>query len=88
MRNTVLLLAALIAGGSLYVSLIDHPYHDRAGGGGIRVSDDDGATWHTLNSVSLHNRNVSRLCADPFDPRTLWAGTGGNSVFVGRRLSR
>lgn len=80
--------AALIAGGSLYVSLIDHPYHDRAGGGGIRVSDDDGATWHTLNSVSLHNRNVSRLCADPFDPRTLWAGTGGNSVFVGRRLSR
>ena len=79
--------AALIADGSLYVSLVDHPYHDRAGGGGIRVSDDDGATWHTLNSVSLHNRNVSCLCADPFDPRMLWAGTGGNSVFVGRRLA-
>ena len=78
--------AALIADGSLYVSLVDHPYHDRAGGGGIRVSDDDGATWHTLNSASLHNRNVSRLCADPFDPHTVWAGTGGNSVFVGHRV--
>lgn len=76
--------AALMTDGRLLVALPDHPYHDRAGGGGIRVSSDEGTTWRTLNTASLQNRNVSFLCSDPFDSKTIWAGTGGNSVFIGR----
>ena len=76
--------AALISGGELFVSLTDHPYHDHCVGGGVIHSRDDGATWTHLDGPGLQNWNVSALAVDPFDKQTLWFGTGGNSVFVGR----
>ncbi len=76
--------SAKIAGDNLFLSLKDNPYHDHCEGGGIVRSRDGGKTWTTLNSDSLHNVNVSNLCIDPFDPNVIWAGTGGNSIFVGR----
>lgn len=74
----------LLTDGALLVSLLDHPYHDLAGGGGIRLSRDGGETWCSLNTPSLHNRNISTLVADPFDSRCIWAGSGGSSFFIGR----
>ena len=76
--------SALISGGELFVSLTDHPYHDHCVGGGVIHSRDDGATWTHLDGPGLQNWNVSALAVDPFDKQTLWLGTGGNSVFVGR----
>ena len=76
--------AAMVSGGELFVSLTDHPYHDHSVGGGVIHSRDDGATWTHLDGPGLQNWNVSALAADPFDKKTLWIGTGGNSVFVGR----
>jgi photosystem II stability/assembly factor-like uncharacterized protein len=76
--------SALISGGELFVSLTDHPYHDHSVGGGVIHSRDDGATWTHLDGPGLQNWNVSALAIDPFDKQTLWLGTGGNSVFVGR----
>ena len=76
--------AALISGGELFVSLTDHPYHDHCVGGGVIHSRDDGTTWTHLDGPGLQNWNVSALAADPFDRKSLWVGTGGNSVFVGR----
>jgi len=78
----------LLTADALLVSLHDHPYHDLPGGGGIRISRDGGATWRTLNSPSLQNRNVSCIAADPFNPSCIWAGTGGDSVFVGEISAR
>ena len=74
--------AAAIAGGELFVSLTDHPYHDHCVGGGVIHSRDDGATWTSLDGPGLQNWNVSAIAVDPFDKKTLWLGTGGNSVFV------
>ena len=79
--------AAAIAGGELFVSLTDHPYHDHCVGGGVIHSRDDGATWAYLDGPGLQNWNVSALAVDPFDKKTLWLGTGGNSVFVGGRAA-
>ena len=75
--------SALIVDGELFVSLTDHPYHDHSVGGGVIHSRDDGATWTHLDGPGLQNWNVSALAVDPFDRKTLWVGTGGNSVFVG-----
>ncbi|MDO4365773.1 MAG: hypothetical protein Q4D70_03185, partial [bacterium] len=66
-----------------FVALSDHPYHDHSVGGGVLHSVDDGATWTVLDGPQLQNWNASALALDPFDPRMLWVGTGGNSVFVG-----
>ena len=79
--------AAAIAGGELFVSLTDHPYHDHCVGGGVIHSRDDGATWTYLDGPGLQNWNISALAVDPFDKKTLWLGTGGNSVFVGGRAA-
>ena len=75
--------AAAISGGELFVSLTDHPYHDHCVGGGVIHSRDDGATWTHLDGPGLQNWNASALAVDPFDRKSLWVGTGGNSVFVG-----
>ena len=75
--------AAVISGGELFVSLTDHPYHDHCVGGGVIHSRDDGATWTHLDGPGLQNWNASALAVDPFDRKSLWVGTGGNSVFVG-----
>lgn len=80
--------AALICGGELYVSLGDHPYHDLSAGGGVIHSKDEGATWTYLDGSGLANWNVTSLAMDPFDRRTLWIGTRGNSVFVQKTRSK
>ena len=75
--------SALIVNGELFVSLTDHPYHDHSVGGGVVHSRDDGATWTHLDGPGLQNWNASALAIDPFNHKSLWVGTGGNSVFVG-----
>ena len=79
--------SALVSNGELFVSLADHPYHDHSIGGGVIHSRDDGSTWTHLDGSGLQNWNASALAVDPFDKKTLWVGTGGNSVFVGTRES-
>jgi len=79
--------SALVTGGELYVALADHPYHDHSVGGGVIHSSDNGITWTHLDGPGLQNWNASALAVDPFDRATLWVGTGGNSVFVGKRPS-
>ncbi len=75
---------ALVTNDALYLTLNDNPYHDHCRSGGVIRSRDGGKTWTSLNSPSLTHRGISSICVDPFDPKTLWLGTGGNSVFVGR----
>ncbi len=76
--------STLITDDSLYLTLNDSPFHDHSHRGGIIRSRDGGKTWTSLNSPSLTHRGISSICVDPFDKKTLWLGTGGNSVFVGR----
>lgn len=73
---------ALIVNGELYVGLCDHPYHDRCVGGSVVHSCDDGKTWKVLDGNELQNWNPSALAVDPLNPRKLWIGSGGNSIFV------
>jgi len=75
---------AKIVDGVLYASLQDHPWHDHSVGGGLIRSRDDGATWTVLDGPGLQNWNVSALAISPADRQTLWVGTAGNSVYVGR----
>jgi photosystem II stability/assembly factor-like uncharacterized protein len=72
----------LITQDAILVSMIDHPYHNFPGGGGIRISRDKGKTWKSLNTPTLQNRNISSLVLDPFTPNSIWAGSGGNSIFI------
>lgn len=67
---------------SLVVSLTDHPFHDRYRGDGVMRSFNNGKTWHALNDSSLFNRSLECLVVDPFSPRTIVVGTGGNSAFI------
>ncbi|MGN0847698.1 MAG: WD40/YVTN/BNR-like repeat-containing protein [Kiritimatiellia bacterium] len=71
-----------IVEGELYVGLSDHPYHDQSVGGGVIHSRDDGATWTVLAGPGLQNWNPTCLAVDPANRRSLWCGTGGNSIFV------
>jgi photosystem II stability/assembly factor-like uncharacterized protein len=77
----------LITQDAILVSMIDHPYHNFPGGGGIRISRDKGKTWKSLNTPTLQNRNISSLVLDPFTPNSIWAGSGGNSIFITTLLS-
>ena len=74
--------AALVLDGEIYASITDHPYHDHCEGGGVIHTKDDGKTWTYLDGPGLQNWNVTSIAVDPFDRKTLWLGTGGNSVFV------
>ena len=62
----------------------DHPFHDQCMGDGVFESLDGGTTWQSLNSPSLTLRNISCLALDPFDSDTVWTGTGGNSILIGK----
>ena len=52
-------------------------------GDGIAVTHDGGNTWASLNGPGLTCKQVNVITINPNDPRRLYLGTGGNSVFVG-----
>jgi photosystem II stability/assembly factor-like uncharacterized protein len=66
----------------LYLGTTDHPYHDNPIALGVLKSTDGGKTW-TQENLGLTSLQISFLTVDPRDPSRLYAGTGGNSVFVG-----
>lgn len=76
--------AVKIFGRRVLACPFDHPFHDRSGGGGILSTTDGGATWTTLNSPSLRNTLIECFGEDPSDPGTLWVGTCGNGILIGR----
>lgn len=50
-----------------------------AAGGGIWISENAGASWRPINDF-LGSLTVSTLVFDPFDPNTLYAGSGEASA--------
>ncbi|NLC57306.1 MAG: hypothetical protein GX774_10750 [Armatimonadetes bacterium] len=66
----------------LYAGGNDHPFHDDALGLGVMRSRDGGRTWESLNTPELTCRKIASLTVDPHRPARLYAGTGGNGVFV------
>lgn len=66
----------------VYASTTRHPYRDNAVGRGVLVSRDGGDTWELTND-GLSNLCVVTLTLDPTNPNRLYAGTGGNGLFVG-----
>ncbi len=70
----------------LYAATTDHPYHDDCVAEGVLKSDDGGRTWRKVNR-GLSHLNISCLAVNLFDPATLYAGTGGNSAFIGKDRS-
>ena len=70
----------------IVLTTADNPYHDFAGGHGVFVSADDGATWTPANE-GLHVRRLTCVAFDPFDGETLVAGTTGGG-FVRTRWTR
>jgi photosystem II stability/assembly factor-like uncharacterized protein len=69
--------------GVLYVGTTDHPYHDDYVAEGVLKSADGGRTWAKVND-GLSLLNISTLAIDPHDPARLYAGSGGNALFLGR----
>jgi photosystem II stability/assembly factor-like uncharacterized protein len=69
--------------GVLYAGTTDHPYHDDYAAEGVLKSTDGGRTWAKVND-GLSLFNISSLAVDPDDPTRLYAGTGGNGIFVGQ----
>lgn len=67
----------------LYVATMDHPYHDESLAVGLLKSADGGRTWRRENGIMSH-RNFKTLCISPLDPGLIYAGSSGNSAFVGR----
>lgn len=66
----------------LYLGTTDHPYHDGCRGRGVFKSQDGGQTWQQ-EVQGLSSWNISCLTVDPHEPSRLYAGTGGNGVFIG-----
>lgn len=71
----------------LYAATNDHPYHDDCVAEGVLKSSDGGKTWRKVNK-GLSHLNISCLSVDPRDLTTLYAGTGGNSAFIGKDRSQ
>jgi len=70
-------------GQTVYAGTTDHPYHDDDLAEGVLRTTNGGATWtHENTGISLPQ--VSFLRISPHDPAVLYAGSGGNSVFIGR----
>jgi photosystem II stability/assembly factor-like uncharacterized protein len=66
----------------IYAGTTDNPYHDDSPAAGLLKSSDGGAHWQRENNgLALHN--ISCITVDPHDPATIYAGTAGNSVFIG-----
>lgn len=58
----------------------DMPYHDGATGGGVWLSDDDGATWKKADE-GLPVKRIFCCAFDPFDTSTILVGTSGCGFF-------
>jgi len=71
----------------IYAATNDHPYRDDCIAEGVLKSDDGGRTWRKVNS-GLSHFNINCLAIDLHDPATLYAGTGGNSAFVGKDVAQ
>jgi photosystem II stability/assembly factor-like uncharacterized protein len=68
---------------TVYAGPTDHPYHDDCVAEGVLRSTDGGVSWtHENTGISLPQ--ISFLRISPHDPAVLFAGSGGNSVFIGR----
>lgn len=67
----------------IYVGTNDHPYHDEYAASGILKSTDGGLTWQRENT-GLSILNFKSLSVSPHDASVIYAGTTGNSVFIGK----
>jgi photosystem II stability/assembly factor-like uncharacterized protein len=70
----------------IYVATMDQPYHDNPLGEGVLKSVDGGATWRRENT-GLSHRNIRSVTISPHDPSALYAGSIGNSAFIGKDRS-
>lgn len=70
----------------LYVATKQDPYFDNPIGEGILKSADGGKTWHRENTT-LSMWNFKTICVSPFDSARIYAGSSGNSLFVGEDKS-
>jgi photosystem II stability/assembly factor-like uncharacterized protein len=66
----------------LYVTTKEDPYFDNPIGEGILKTADGGKTWHRENAT-LSTWNFKTICVSPFNPARIYAGSSGNSLFVG-----
>ncbi|NOY81240.1 MAG: hypothetical protein GXP31_09575 [Kiritimatiellaeota bacterium] len=67
---------------TVYAGTTRHPYHDNPVAPGFLVSTDGGLSWTPAND-GLSLRGISTIEPDPHDPRRVYAGTGGNGLFIG-----
>lgn len=72
--------------GSWVAGTNDHAYHDVYRGKGLFVSVDRGRSWRNESDPSLAVPNVTTVTEDPFSDGTLWVGTNGGGVFVGKEV--
>ncbi len=66
----------------VYAGTTRHPYHDNPVAPGVLVSADGGRTWASANE-GMSLRGISTITPDPHNPRRVYAGTGGNGLFIG-----
>jgi hypothetical protein len=66
----------------VYASFTRHPYHDNCTGTGVWISDDLGKSWRAAND-GLTTLGISGITLDPNNARRVYAGSGGNGLFVG-----
>jgi hypothetical protein len=66
----------------VYASTLDSPYHDNCVAEGILRSTDGGQSWMHENA-NVSYLNFTSIAVSPADPKIIYAGSAGNSVFVG-----
>ena len=66
----------------VYAGTLDSPYHDNCVAEGILRSTDGGQSWMHENS-DISYLNFTSIAVSPANPKIIYAGSAGNSVFVG-----